>query len=84
MTYSVFLPISLNGLCAETDPDLFFPEKGGSAVPAKTLCFACPDRVACLDYALAHGESHGIWGGLTGRERRRLLRGEEAEENEAA
>lgn len=84
MTYSVFLPISLNGLCAETDPDLFFPERGASTVPAKTLCFACPDRVACLDYALTHGERFGIWGGMTSRERRRLLHGQAAEKSEAA
>jgi WhiB family redox-sensing transcriptional regulator len=80
MTYSVFLPISLNGLCAETDPEIFYPPKGGSTTQAKQLCFACPERLACLEYALTHGERFGIWGGMTGRERRRLLayRGQKA------
>jgi WhiB family redox-sensing transcriptional regulator len=61
-------------LCAQTDPEAFFPEKGGSTREAKKVCLACDVRVECLDYALAHDERFGIWGGLSERERRRLKR----------
>lgn len=61
-------------LCAQTDPEAFFPEKGGSTRDAKRVCSACPVRDECLDYAMAHDEKFGIWGGLSERERRRLRR----------
>lgn len=61
-------------LCAETDPEAFFPEKGGSTREAKRVCNACDVRAECLEYALAHDERFGIWGGLSERERRRLKR----------
>lgn len=60
------------GLCAQADPDAWFPDKGESARPAKAVCRGCPVRTECLTYALEHGERHGIWGGLTERQRRRL------------
>src|ERR1044072_3212113 len=59
-------------LCAETDPEAFFPEKGGSTREAKKVCLTCEVRTECLDYALANDERFGIWGGLSERERRRL------------
>lgn len=62
-------------LCAQTDPEAFFPEKGGSTREAKRICMGCEVRDACLEYALAHDERFGIWGGLSERERRRLKRG---------
>jgi WhiB family redox-sensing transcriptional regulator len=61
-------------LCAQTDPEAFFPEKGGSTREAKRICSGCDVRAECLDYALAHDERFGIWGGLSERERRRLRR----------
>ena len=61
-------------LCAQTDPEAFFPEKGGSTREAKRVCLSCDVRSECLDYALAHDERFGIWGGLSERERRRLKR----------
>lgn len=64
------------GLCAQTDPDAFFPEKGGSARGAKRICSGCEVRAECLEYALARDERFGIWGGLSERERRRLKRDE--------
>lgn len=63
-------------LCAETDPEAFFPEKGGSTREAKKVCRACPVRAECLEYALVTDQRFGIWGGLSERERRRLKRGE--------
>ena len=61
-------------LCAQTDPEAFFPEKGGSTREAKRICSGCDVRAECLEYALAHDERFGIWGGLSERERRRLRR----------
>ena len=60
------------GLCAQTDPELFFPETGGSVREAKAVCAGCPVRAQCLAHALAHGERYGVWGGLSEPERRRL------------
>lgn len=62
-------------LCAQTDPEAFFPEKGGSTREAKRICLGCEVRDSCLEYALANDERFGIWGGLSERERRRLKRG---------
>lgn len=62
------------GLCAETDAEAFFPEKGASTRAAKRTCRACEVRAECLDYALEHDEKFGIWGGTSERERRRLKR----------
>src|SRR5690625_1754410 len=62
-------------LFAQTDPEAFFPEKGGSAREAKRICQSCEVRQQCLEYALANDERFGIWGGLSERERRRLKKG---------
>ncbi|MCI1747537.1 MAG: WhiB family transcriptional regulator [Acidipropionibacterium sp.] len=59
-------------LCAQTDPEAFFPEKGGSTREAKRICEHCEVRAECLDYALANDERFGIWGGLSEMERRRI------------
>jgi WhiB family redox-sensing transcriptional regulator len=61
-------------LCAQTDPEAFFPEKGGSTREAKRICTGCEVKSECLEYALANDERFGIWGGLSERERRRLKR----------
>ena len=61
-------------LCAQTDPEAFFPEKGGSTREAKRVCTSCEVRAECLEYALANDERFGIWGGLSERERRKLKR----------
>ena len=62
----------LDALCAETDPESFFPEKGGSTREAKRVCTGCEVRAECLEFALTNDERFGIWGGLSERERRRL------------
>ena len=59
-------------LCAQTDPEAFFPEKGGSTREAKKVCLTCEVRDECLEYALMNDERFGIWGGLSERERRKL------------
>lgn len=63
-----------SALCAQTDPEAFFPEKGASVRKAKQVCLACEVRTQCLNYALAHRGLTGIWGGLTDRERAHLRR----------
>ena len=63
-----------DALCAQTDPEAFFPEKGGSTRDAKRICTTCDVRDQCLEYALQNDERFGIWGGLSERERRKLKR----------
>lgn len=62
----------VDALCAQTDPEAFFPEKGGSTRDAKRICETCEVRAQCLEFALEHDERFGIWGGLSERERRKL------------
>jgi len=74
-----------DGLCAQTDPEVFFPGKGASSAAAKRVCAGCAVRAACLAAALARGERFGVWGGLSERERRALRRGSAADgDREAA
>lgn len=63
-----------SGLCAQTDPELFFPEKGASNAAGKRICRACPFTAECLAWALETDQRHGIWGGLSETERRPLAR----------
>ena len=58
--------------CHGTDLEVFFPGRGESAGPARQVCAACPVRQPCLDYAISNRISHGVWGGMTERERRAL------------
>ena len=61
-----------SALCAQTDPELFFPEKdGGNSREARKICGTCDVRRQCLEYALTHHET-GIWGGTSDRERMRM------------
>jgi WhiB family redox-sensing transcriptional regulator len=66
--------VAERGLCAQTDPEAFFPEKGGSARYAKRVCAGCEVRIECLAWALDTDQRFGVWGGHTERERRRLKR----------
>ena len=70
----VLLSWQEQALCAQTDPEAFFPEKGGSTREAKRICVGCDVKGDCLEYALGQDERFGIWGGLSERERRRLKR----------
>ncbi|UAJ79978.1 WhiB family transcriptional regulator [Leifsonia sp. ZF2019] len=59
--------------CATTDPDLFFPEKGGDrGVAAKKICAGCEVRQQCLTWSLQNDEHYGIWGELAEHDRRKL------------
>lgn len=67
-------PWTTKARCAETDPEAFFPEKGGSTAAAKRICQFCEVRAECLEYALANRERYGIYGGMSERERRQILK----------
>lgn len=64
-----------SALCAQTDPELWFPDNGGNYRPAHRICARCPVRVECAEYAediergLSHPYRHGAWAGTTPRAR---------------
>jgi WhiB family redox-sensing transcriptional regulator len=60
----------VGALCAQVDPEIFFPASGECSGPARRVCGACPVRVDCLAGALARREQYGVWGGLTASELR--------------
>lgn len=63
----------MNGaVCAQTDPEMFYPDKGGSTAEAKKTCLSCGVRADCLRYALVNNERFGVWGGVSERERRKM------------
>lgn len=59
--------------CWGVDADIMFPSDGAIA-HAQAICARCPVRAACLEYALAKPELHGVWGGASERERLRMRR----------
>ena len=66
------------GACLSVDPELFFPlssvgPAAGQLSQAKSVCTRCPVRTKCLDFALATRQVHGVWGGTSEEERRRIL-----------
>jgi WhiB family redox-sensing transcriptional regulator len=65
-----------SALCAQVDPELWFPAKGQPPTEAKKICRRCDVRADCLEYALTHegGEWNvfGVWGGTSETGRRRL------------
>lgn len=60
--------------CAGMDTNLFYPERGEDNAQAVAVCRDCPVREQCLDHAVRNGETYGVWGGLSGKQRRRLRR----------
>ncbi|MTV24731.1 WhiB family transcriptional regulator [Nitriliruptoraceae bacterium ZYF776] len=60
--------------CRGADPELFFARALSEARPALKLCDRCPVKEPCLSYALEQGIDHGVWGGLTERQRRAVVR----------
>jgi WhiB family redox-sensing transcriptional regulator len=74
-------------LCAESDPDAFFPkdyyDDPGKTTASndyvnerfvKSICEECPLKIECLQFAVKTVQ-HGIWGGTTESERRAIRRG---------
>jgi WhiB family redox-sensing transcriptional regulator len=62
------------GNCAAQHPDTFFPSDGVGVEVAKKICDGCPMQERCLEYALRNRIDHGVWGGCSERQRRRMLR----------
>ena len=62
--------------CRGVDPQVFHPseEDDDAADAAKAICALCPVADSCLEFAVSTRENDGVWGGLTARERRRLIR----------
>jgi hypothetical protein len=66
--------------CQNTDPDVWFSDKDSQDVhssastirQAKAFCKMCPVKQLCLEYAIVNDEPHGIWGGLSTVDRRKL------------
>jgi len=67
-----------DGLCAQTDPELFFPESGQGTKAAEKICARCPVQAECFDFAMETGEGYGIWGGACTRTRKEILKRENA------
>ena len=59
-------------LCAQTDPEAFFPERGGSTREAKKVCQQCEVKDECLRFALENDERFGVWGGKSEHQRRKM------------
>lgn len=62
------------GKCRDLPPSTFFPSDGVGVDAARQVCATCPVREPCLEYALEHHVDHGVWGGTSERERRRIAR----------
>jgi WhiB family redox-sensing transcriptional regulator len=62
------------GNCRYEPPTTFFPSDGVGVEVAKKICGTCPAQEACLEYALENRIDHGVWGGTSERQRRRLLK----------
>jgi WhiB family transcriptional regulator, redox-sensing transcriptional regulator len=62
------------GNCRNYPPEAFFPSDGVGVDRARKICASCPVTMQCLEYALEHRIEHGVWGGCSERERRRILK----------
>lgn len=62
------------GKCREVAPAIFFPSDGLGVQKAQRICATCPVSSECLEYALVNRIDHGVWGGCSERERRRIIR----------
>ncbi len=63
-----------DGNCRTVHPSVFFPSDGVGVEIARQICADCPVKTRCLEYALHNRIDHGVWGGASERERRRILR----------
>ena len=72
------------GLCANQPPGTFFPSDGVGVEIAKRICAKCPVKVGCLEYALSNRIDHGVWGGCSERQRRRILKARRKDAEKAA
>ena len=71
------------GNCRDEAPARFFPSDGVGVDHARRICATCPVQGPCLEYALEQRIDHGVWGGASERERRRILKRRRLEAAEA-
>ena len=62
-----------NGNCRHHPPETFFPSDGVGVTVAQKICADCPEKDQCLEHALTNRIDHGVWGGTSERQRRRIL-----------
>jgi WhiB family redox-sensing transcriptional regulator len=72
------------GLCTNVPPSTFFPSDGAGVEVARKICATCPVQQLCLEHALVHRIDHGVWGGCSERERRRILKRRRATQSASA
>ncbi|MCA9308742.1 WhiB family transcriptional regulator [Candidatus Saccharibacteria bacterium] len=70
--------------CRGLASQVFHPEDGVGVSAASEVCKQCPVREDCLDYAIALHIDHGVWGGTSERERRRIAKRRRQEARRAA
>lgn len=58
--------------CAGKPVEWFYPDRGDTTVKAKKVCRECPVKAECLEYGLS--QAHGVWGGVSVRGRRKIVR----------
>lgn len=63
-----------DALCGQTDPEQFFPPRGGSTVKAQRICAACPVREQCLEWAMRVRPEYGMYAGLSTVQIRKLAK----------
>jgi len=73
-----------DGHCRDYPPAVFFPSDGAGVDVARRICSTCPVQATCLEFALANRVEHGVWGGCSERERRRIAKRRRAEVAAAA
>jgi WhiB family transcriptional regulator, redox-sensing transcriptional regulator len=67
------------GSCTQHPPAVFFPSDGVGVEIAKRICETCPVKAPCLEHALESRIDHGVWGGASERQRRRILKARRTE-----
>jgi len=72
-------PWMADARCRDLPPAVFFPSDGAGVEVARRYCAECPVRTQCLEYALGNHIDHGVWGGTSERERRRIARSRRAQ-----
>lgn len=60
--------------CADMDTNIFFPHDGEGVGEAGKICARCEVQIECLEYAILNRIEHGVWGGASERERKRIIR----------
>ncbi|MEX0668293.1 MAG: WhiB family transcriptional regulator [Candidatus Saccharimonadales bacterium] len=80
--FKKFIRVDREAKCRDGDPEAFFPDKGGETKYAKEMCGECPVREDCLDLAMEGGEEFGVWGDLSPKERKKLTKTENNQEED--